>query len=277
MAVLASFPPAALDQVDWAFEGSTPPSGNSRMEFFENQTHGGKSYVVYRENEADAAMRSLIGDPVGMSISMRFGASGYIERDAVYSGHLARKKGLYTANREGKYENYSLEIRDAIQNLPKGEELDVGGESPRRVAALPTTGYRLGDMVFLTAKDGSNEIGLYKVFDASDGYEPAEVQRKPLVLLAWDESRAYADVTLPANYADYRFIRMVLEVTDLERPYITYPTTALQDPERDQTGNRGQLGVGQQDKFTFNRTTRVISRIASTNSIDRFLYMELFS
>ena len=153
-----------------------------------------------------------------------------------------------------------------------------GGATPRRVTTLPTSPYTIGDTVYLTATDGSNAPGLYTVFDTAKGYEPAEINRKPLVLLTWDETRSYADVTLPINYTDYRMIRLIGHRGTNELTDLVFPTIALQDSNRDVSGNDGVLGENNSEGIRFNRTSRVISRRTSTSAgILRFVYGELYS
>lgn len=93
-------------------------------------------------------------------------------------------------------------------------------------------------------------------------------------LLSWDETRAYADVTLPTNYLSWRKILIVLMDGDAETT-ITLPTAALNDARRDLTGASGSLGIDSHHRISFNRATRVLSR-TSSGDVDRFAYMELF-
>ena len=145
--------------------------------------------------------------------------------------------------------------------------------SPRRVSELPDSPYTEGDQVYLTAVDGSNQPGLYQVFAAANGYEPAVVSRKPLVVLDWNETRAYADVILPANYTSYRNIKVITSnASGLEYVAVDFPVAALQDSRRD--GGNSVLGWGTNASIDFNRTTRVISRAG--NGVAHFIYIELY-
>ena len=95
VAYRTTFQSTPLSSIDWLVAGFKPQSGQSRMVFIENQTHGGNAYAVYAEESAD-------GNRPGshyagyMTISMRFGDEGYIERDGTYSAHLERTAGLYS-------------------------------------------------------------------------------------------------------------------------------------------------------------------------------------
>ena len=94
VAYRTTFQSTPLSSIDWLAAGFKPQSGQSRMVFIENQTHGGNAYAVYAEESVD-------GNRPGshyagyMTISMRFGDEGYIERDGSYSAYLARTAGLY--------------------------------------------------------------------------------------------------------------------------------------------------------------------------------------
>ena len=93
VAYKSDFPDHALDRIDWRFRNTNPFSGSSPMVFLRNETHGGKEYAIYVERNET---REVFSDNwLTITISLRFGDSGFIERDGTYSAHLARKEGLY--------------------------------------------------------------------------------------------------------------------------------------------------------------------------------------
>ena len=93
VAYKSDFPDHALDRIDWQFRNTAPLSGSSPMVFLRNETHGGKEYAIYVERNET---REVTNDNfLTIAIALRFGDSGFIERDGTYSAHLARKEGLY--------------------------------------------------------------------------------------------------------------------------------------------------------------------------------------
>ena len=169
--------------------------------------------------------------------------------------------------------NAAASRRAIATEIRRVEQAGGGGDTPRRVTTLPSSPYTIGDMVYLTATDGSNAPGLYMVFNTANGYERAEVSRERRVLLAWNVTRVYADITLPADYQDYReFVYGSMNVTNVEYFDRAIPIAALVNYTQ---GNDG-LGWNQADRIRFNPTTRVISRaITGSTRLERFTYAEL--
>ena len=97
------------------------------------------------------------------------------------------------------------------------------------------------------------------------------------VVLDWDETRNADGFTLPANFADYgKYLLVVRDRNDREVP-LTYPTKSLTDPRRDSSDtNTAQLGDLADHRFTFNRTSRILTPAGGNQGIQGVVYFELF-
>ena len=110
--------------------------------------------------------------------------------------------------------------------------------------------------------------GLY-MGDANGLPFEVEIRRKRRVLLAFDESRAYAALALPENYADYNELFMIVE-RQANAFDIFIPTSAL---SADITEHGPQNGA----RFNWSVGTRTVSRVDSPNNarFQRITYAEL--
>ena len=109
--------------------------------------------------------------------------------------------------------------------------------------------------------------GLY-MGDANGLPFEVEINRKPNVLLAWDESRAYAPLVLPENYTSYNELFLVVEKAKNAFD-VFIPISALSaDIAGDGHGPQGGA------RLIWSVSTRTISRVDG-NRFDRIAYAEL--
>ena len=90
------------------------------------------------------------------------------------------------------------------------------------------------------------------------------------VLLTWNESRAYADLVLPADYTKYHELFLVAEGSGDTKGDTTIPVSAL-------SANRSNLGGDTFARVNFVLSTRTITRTQTSgnNRLRSFVYAEL--
>ena len=99
------------------------------------------------------------------------------------------------------------------------------------------------------------------------GFIPRSIEH--FIVLEWDITRGYRNLTLPINYQEYHDLLLVPMNGSNEWDFIL-PTAVL-------ANGLTAYGSNQNNRISFDPTTRTFTRVGNTDArrIDRYVYAEL--